>query len=374
MSAERRKPNLAADVGSNLVSTSVSNAAADLARLIDLVGQFSRQTILLLGDFVADEFVSGDIVRVSREAPVLILQHRETQTVPGGGANAANNLVDLGARVRFVAALGDDAAGDALVEYFRRKGAETSGLVRLRGRVTPTKSRFLAGWAHTARQQVLRVDREPQGELPESAAETLARKARERLKGASGVVISDYGYGSATPELVRAIRPHGGWPTPVALDSRYRLHEYARLGLAAATPNEAEIEAAHHQGIGGQRARLESLARRTMTRLGIPALVVTRGRDGMVVFERGHPARSLAVFGSDQAVDVTGAGDTVIAVFSLALAAGATLLEAAQIANYAGGIVVMKRGTATVTQEELIGAIRSDATGKVGTAVSARTQ
>ena len=345
-----------------------ADIAADLARLIDLVEQLSRQTIVMLGDFVADEFVSGEISRVSREAPVLILQHRDTQTLPGGGANAANNLADLGARVRPVAALGDDAAGDALVEYFRRKGVETSGLVRVRGWVTPTKSRFLAGWAHTARQQVLRVDREPHGELTKSAAETLTRKARERLKGASGVVVSDYGYGSATPELLRAIRGRAAWPAPVALDSRYRLHEYAGLGLAAATPNEAEIEAAHQQTIGGDRERLEGLARRTMTRLGIPALVVTRGRDGMMVFERGRPTQSLAVFGSDQAVDVTGAGDTVIAVFSLALAAGATLIEAAQIANYAGGIVVMKRGTATVTRDELIHAIRSDATGQVGAA------
>jgi len=337
---------------------------ADLGRLIDLVEQFSRQTILLLGDFVADEFVSGEISRVSREAPVLILQHRETQTLPGGGANAANNLADLGARVRSVAALGDDAAGDALTDYFRRKGAESSGLVRVKGRATPTKSRFLAGWAHTARQQVLRVDREPHEELPKQAAVTLVRKARERLKGATAVLVSDYGYGSATPELLRAIRGRARWPAPVTIDSRYRLHEYAGLGLSAATPNEAEIEAAHHQAIGADRARLEKLAGRTMTRMGIPALVVTRGRDGMMVFERGRPAQSLAVFGSDQAVDVTGAGDTVIAVFSLALASGASLIEAAQIANYAGGIVVMKRGTATVTREELIRAIRSEATGQ----------
>lgn len=374
MSAGRRRSKQNEDIAPQPVPTSAASSTADLARLIDLVEQFSRQTILLLGDFVADEFVSGDISRVSREAPVLILQHRETQTLPGGGANAANNLVDLGARVRPVAALGDDAAGDALAEYFRRKGAETSGLVRVRGWVTPTKSRFLAGWAHTAKQQVLRMDREPHGELPKSAAQTLVGKARERLKGASGVVISDYGYGSATSELLRAIQGRRAWPVPLALDSRYRLHEYAGLGLTAATPNEAEIEAAHHQTIGGDRARLDDLARRTMRCLGIPALVVTRGRDGMMVFERGRSAQSLAVFGSDQAVDVTGAGDTVIAAFSLALAAGATPMEAAQIANYAGGIVVMKRGTATVTREELIGAMRSDATGKTGAAASALSE
>jgi len=336
--------------------------AADLARLVDLVESFSRQEILVLGDFVADEFVFGEISRVSREAPVLILRHRDTQSVPGGGANAANNLADLGARVLPVSALGEDAEGDALEEYFRAKRVDTSGLVRARGWRTPTKTRFLAGWTHTARQQVLRMDREPSA-LPVRSVDALGRKALERLVGASAMLVSDYGYGSATPKAVRAIPRQKRRGLPVTLDSRYRLHEYAGLGLAAATPNEAEIEAAHHAQIGGGLERLEKLARRTMARLALRALVVTRGRDGMMVFERGIAPRSLAVFGSDQAVDVTGAGDTVIAVFTLAIAAGASAIEAAQLANYAGGIVVMKRGTATVTREELLGSIRADATG-----------
>ena len=337
--------------------------AADLARLVDLVESFSRHEILVLGDFVADEFVFGEISRVSREAPVLILRHRETQMLPGGGANAANNLADLGARVRAVSAVGDDAAGDALVEYFRAKRVDTSGLVRARGWRTPTKARFLAGWTHTARQQVLRMDYEPAGPLPARATEALGRKTVDRLAGASAMLVSDYGYGSATPKALRAIPRQKRRGLPVTLDSRYRLHEYASLGLSAATPNEAEIEAAHHAQGGGGIERLEKLARRTMTRLALRSLVVTRGRDGMMVFERGVAPRSLDVFGSDQAVDVTGAGDTVIAVFTLAVAAGGSAIEAAQLANYAGGIVVMKRGTATITREELLGAIRADATG-----------
>jgi D-glycero-beta-D-manno-heptose-7-phosphate kinase len=336
--------------------------AADLARLVVLVESFSRQEILVLGDFVADEFVFGEIARVSREAPVLILRHRDTQSVPGGGANAANNLADLGARVLPVSALGEDSAGDALEEYFRAKRVDTSGLVRTRGWRTPTKTRFLAGWTHTARQQVLRMDYEP-GPLPARAADALARKTLERLAGAAAMLVSDYGYGSATPKALRAVPRQKRLGLPMTLDSRYRLHEYAGLGLAAATPNEAEIEAAHRAQIGGGLERLEKLARRTMARLALRALVVTRGRDGMMVFERGLAPRSLEVFGSNQAVDVTGAGDTVIAVFTLALAAGGSAIEAAQLANYAGGIVVMKRGTATVTREELLGAIRADATG-----------
>lgn len=341
----------------------IGGPAADLARLVDLVDSFSRQKILVLGDFVADEFVFGEISRVSREAPVLILRHRETQAVPGGGANAANNLADLGAKVLPVSALGEDSAGETLAEYFKGKRVDVSGLVRARGWRTPTKTRFLAGWTHTAKQQVLRMDYEPMSPLPARASDALARKTRDRLAGASAMLVSDYGYGSASPKMLREVPASKRKGVPGILDSRYRLHEYAGLGLAAATPNEAEIEAAHHAEIGGGLARLDGLARRTMSRLGLGALVVTRGRDGMIVFERGRPAKSLGVFGSDQAVDVTGAGDTVIAVFTLAIAAGGSAIEAAQLATYAGGIVVMKRGTATLTREELLAAISPDATG-----------
>jgi rfaE bifunctional protein kinase chain/domain len=335
----------------------------DAARLITLIDQFPRQSILVLGDFVADEFVFGEISRVSREAPVLILRRREVHTLPGGGANAANNLVDLGAHVHPVAALGDDAAGDALAEYFRKKKVDDAGLVRKNGWTTPAKTRFLAGWPHTVQQQVLRVDREPDG-LPDSVIDSLVRRARERIADVSAVLISDYGYGSATPEIVAQIRGRKRWARPVTLDSRYRLHDYAGLDLTAATPNEAEIEAGHNAKIGGDASKLDAFARRTMARLNLAALVATRGRHGMTVFERGRAPQPLDVFGSDQAVDVTGAGDTVIAAFTLALAAGATILQAARIANYAGGVVVMKRGTATVTREELVAAIRSDADAK----------
>jgi len=342
--------------------------SADLARLVDLVELFSQQTILVLGDLVADEFVFGEISRVSREAPVLILRQREVQTAPGGGANAANNLVDLGARVRIVSAVGDDAAGDRLLQYFRDKRVDVSGVVRVAGWTTPAKTRFLAGWPHTTKQQVLRLDREPAENLPVKAASLLVRKARERRPDASALLVSDYGYGAAPPERLRALAGRRRWAMPVTLDSRYRLHDFAGLGITAATPNEAELEAAHHAHIGSNMRQLENLARRTMVRLGVAALVVTRGRDGMTVFERGRPPQPLAVYGGDQAVDVTGAGDTVIAVFSLAMGAGATILEAAQLANYAGGIVVMKRGTATLTRQELLGAIRADATGAASVA------
>jgi rfaE bifunctional protein kinase chain/domain len=335
---------------------------ADLSRLLDLVEAFARQTVVVLGDFVADEFVSGEIARVSREAPVLILRHRETTLVPGGGGNAVNNLADLGARVLPVGVVGEDAAGHALVEYFRRKGVDVSGIEPVDGWTTAVKTRFLAGWTHTTRQQVLRVDREPEGRLPVRAERALVRRARAAARRASALLVSDYALGAVTPGAVRETL-RGGRPRLVTLDSRYSLLGYHGLGITAATPNEPELESLYHTRIGADRAKLKRLGRRTLRRLGLAALVVTRGKDGMMVFERGRKPQPIAIYGTDQVADVTGAGDTVIAVFTLALAAGASFFEAAKLANYAGGIVVMKRGTATLAREELEAAIRSDATG-----------
>jgi rfaE bifunctional protein kinase chain/domain len=334
----------------------------DLSRLVDLVEAFPRQTILLLGDFVADEFLFGEIARVSREAPVLILRHREMQLLPGGGANAANNLVDLGARVLPVTAVGDDPPGRALLDYFRHKRVDTSAIVRVPGWTTPTKARFLAGWTHTARQQVLRVDRVPEDHLPARVLAALVRKARERLRRARALLVSDYGCGVVTPALVRQVIGRSAAGRLITLDSRYALLDYRSTGITAATPNEPELEALHHTRVGNDREALERLAGRTLRQLKLQALVVTRGKDGMVVFEPRRKPHAIPIYGTDQVADVTGAGDTVIAVFTLALAAGATFVEAAHLANYAGGIVVMKRGTATVTREELLNAIRNDAT------------
>jgi len=333
-----------------------SSGDADLARLLDIIGAFSRQSIVVLGDFVADEFVAGEISRVSREAPVLILRHHSTELVPGGGANAANNLVDLGAKIFPVGAIGDDASGQALLDYFQNKGVDTSGIVRAPGWTTTTKTRFLAGFTHTNRQQVLRVDREPDAPLPADALAKLSAKARALSRRASAVLVSDYGCGSVTPALVRRLGAK-----LITLDSRFSLFEYSKSKITAATPNEPELESLFHTRIGTDTRKLDQLAARALRTLGSQALVVTRGKDGMVVYERGRQPHYIPVYGTDQCADVTGAGDTVIATFTLAVSAGATFVEAAHIATYAAGIVVMKRGTATVTRAELESALRRDA-------------
>jgi rfaE bifunctional protein kinase chain/domain len=341
----------------------VESSSVDLLALADYVEQFTSKRVILMGDFVADEFQFGEISRVSREAPVLILRHRETQLVPGGGANAANNLAAMGGTILPVTAVGHDAAGDALVAYFRRKRANISGILRVRGWSTPTKTRFLAGWAHTVGQQVLRVDREPQSALPESARSKLRRILQTYLRSADALAVSDYGFGIASPELVRFARSKRKATLPIALDARYNLAAYSKTGLTSATPNEAELESLHHTSIGKNLDELFRCGRATLSSMKLEALVVTRGRDGMALFEPGNRFTQIPVHGSNQAVDVTGAGDTVLAAYTLALACDASPLEAAHLANIAGGLVVMKRGTATVSREELLEAIRRDAAG-----------
>jgi len=337
--------------------------SADLTRLESLVEMFQRQRIVVLGDFVVDRFVSGEISRVSREAPVLILRHRETEILPGGGANAVNNLASLGAKVHPVGVVGDDESGRALLDYFLEKRVDTTAILRVPGRITPTKTRYLAGWTHKAGQQVLRVDHEPGEPLATNIQRKLAAKAAQLMRKGGALLVSDYGFGTASPTTVGWARKGARSKLVATLDSRYSLEEYRGSGLTAATPNESELEALYHTRIGNDAAKLERVGKSTLRMLGLEALLMTRGSDGMVLFERGKPPTAIPIYGSDEAADVTGAGDTVIAVFTMALAAGANFYEAAILANYAGGIVVMKRGTATVTKAELSEALRREATG-----------
>ncbi len=325
-------------------------------RLKKIVEAFPNITITVLGDLVADEFVFGEISRVSREAPVLILKHRERIVVPGGGANAANNLADLGVNVLPVGILGDDEPGRLLLKHFRHKRIPVSGVLKDKSFITVTKTRILAGMAHTARQQVVRVDREPQEPPNVHLTRELYLAARNYAHASDALLISDYGYGSATPALVTALREKGKVQTlPIILDSRFRMLEYS--GITSATPNEPEVEEALGLRVGHDWNRLVSAGEQLIQRMKLQSLVITRGRDGMVAFDNKHKPIDIPIVGSDQVTDVTGAGDTVIAAYTAALAAGATTEEAAQIANYAGGIVVMKRGTATASQKELLEAI-----------------
>lgn len=327
-------------------------------RLVRIIEDFSNLTITVLGDLIADEFIYGEIARVSREAPVLILRHRERTVVPGGAGNAIYNLADLGVTVLPVGVIGDDEPGRMLLHSFRQKHISVSGIRRIKGRNTVTKTRVLAGMTHSPRQQVIRVDREPEAPLDRSAIRELVFQARGYLRASDALLISDYGYGAATPQIFDLIRSRASLDsTPVTLDSRYRTLAYR--GVTAATPNESELEEALRTRIGATESLLTA-GKAIMQKMKLQSLLVTRGRDGMVVFPRGSKPVEIPIHGSDQIADVTGAGDSVIATYTAALAAGADAESAARLANYAGGIVVMKRGTATVTRAELLRAVMED--------------
>ncbi|HEX5216119.1 MAG TPA: PfkB family carbohydrate kinase [Vicinamibacterales bacterium] len=329
---------------------------ADVARYRQLLSRFAGARIVVAGDLVADEFVYTRIDRVSREAPVLILKHDRSETLAGGAGNAAANATALGGRVEIIGAVGRDDVGTRLLEALPVRAA-TRGVVRARGYITPIKTRILAGGIHSAKQQVVRIDRAG-GRLSPLVLRKIETTLARAIGRADAMIISDYGLGSITPALwaraLAAARPRR--PPMVLVDSRYALAAYS--GITACTPNESEVEALLGVRINDDRSMLEHAGRELLKRLRCQAVLITRGSRGMALFEPNRPTDHIPIVGSDEVADVTGAGDTVIATFSLALAAGATFRDAARLANFAGGIVVMKRGTATVTRAELAAALR----------------
>jgi rfaE bifunctional protein kinase chain/domain len=225
------------------------------------------------------------------------------------------------------------------------------------------KTRILAGGVHAARQQVVRIDRDTGWPLDETVSRALAKKIEPALDNCDAVLLSDYGSGLITPALADLVRRALGRrkrrrAIPVLLDSRYRLFDYR--GLTTCTPNESEVESALGVHIDDDLETLERAGRLLLRRAGMQAVLITRGSRGMALFQPKQPTVHVPIFGADEVTDVTGAGDTVNATFGLALAAGASFYEAARLANYAGGLVVMKRGTATVSAKELSDAVASD--------------
>ena len=331
-------------------------------RLLGLVDAFSSRRVLVVGDLIADEFVYGEVARVSREAPVLILKYDATEMVGGGAANAANNVAALGGRARLAGLVGADPEGRRLLGSFHR-GVDRAHVGRLRGYRTPVKTRILAGGVHAARQQVVRIDREPGWPIDDATRRDFGKRVASALDGCDAVLLSDYGSGVITPALANVVRRAVAArsrrrPIPVVLDTRYRLLDFS--GLTACTPNESEVERALGIQIDDDLDALERAGRLLLRRTRMRAMLITRGSRGMALFEPNRSTTHIPIFGSDEVTDVTGAGDTVIATFTLALAAGASFYEAARLANYAGGLVVMKRGTATVSAQDLTAAIESD--------------
>jgi len=330
--------------------------ALDRAALTRLARALRGKAIAVIGDLVLDEYWVGRSSRISREAPVLILEHEDERRVPGGAANAAMNVRALGGSPLLVGRVGGDPAGVALSAALRSSGLPTRWFYRDRRGGTVVKTRILAGSSHAARQQIVRLDRGHTERLTAEAERSLARAAREAIRRADAVLLSDYGYGVLGPPLRReAIAEARKRRIPIVVDSRYDLRSYR--GATLLTPNEHEVLDAMR--LPSLRTSVLKRAGEELVQNGARAAWITRGSDGMLVLERGSRPIELSIVGSSDVADVTGAGDAVSAAAALALAAGASQLTAAILATYAAAVVVMKRGTATVSRDELLESIRA---------------
>lgn len=312
--------------------------------LAAVVDRFPGRRVVVLGDLAADCYVETRPSRLSREAPVMVLRYERRRFSPGCAANTVMNLRALGAEVLPIGIAGDDEAGAALLAAFREAGIGDAGIVRS-GR-SVLKVRVMSGDFSRPQQQILRVDVEPQGPWPEAVIFELIARAGV-AEAAEAVVVSDYGYGAATPGLLRAVL--GAAPgARVSVDSREGIGAYPGADLL--TPNEWEAAHFLHRRVETDEEAAAAAAE-LRERTGAGAVLLTRGNRGMILFD-GH-AHALPIVGSTEIVDPSGAGDTVVAAATLARVAGATHLEAAKLANYAASVTVMKSGAATLTRDEL---------------------
>ena len=333
----------------------------DPADVLALIDALPGRRVAVVGDAIADEFVYGRVARVSREAPVLILEYDSTEVVPGGAGNAANNVAAMGGSALLAAVIGRDEAGRRMLKALHKR-VNPRTIIRSARRGTTIKTRILAGGIHSAKQQVVRIDRLGGGSVDKTSRDAFFRGAVSAALRSDAVLVSDYGGGLVSPAVVSRIRAElkrAEHPIPILVDSRYRLLNYT--GLTACTPNESEVEQALGIRINDDARVLEHAGREVLERTKMQAVLITRGSRGMALFVSDAPTVHIPIFGSDEIADVTGAGDTVVATVTLALAAGATFELAARLANYAGGLVVMKRGTATVSAAELRDAVNRDA-------------
>jgi len=341
--------------GYNLGHSAVKN---ETKRLLEVLDRFPGKRIVVWGDFILDEYLYGTTRRISREAPVLILSYASREFTLGGAGNALLNLKAAGAVPVPVGVLGRDAAGRKILGMMRKQGIESRYMVLDKSYSTPIKTRILAGEQGTRKQQILRIDKESRVPDTRELIGRLRKNLEQALRGADALLVSDYDYLNVKEDVYRKILPRTKKACiPVALDSRFRL--LAFQGMTVVTPNEPEVENALHISLDDDPEAVYRAGRRILQTTGADAVLVTRGSKGMVLFKKHRRPYPIPIHGTPHIVDVTGAGDTVISVLLLALCSGATFRQAARLANFAGGIVVMKKGTATVSSPELKEAIVS---------------
>ncbi len=322
-----------------------------------LLEGFKGKKICVVGDIIADVFIFGKPYRLSREAPVVVVKHEEERIYPGSAGNTINNLLALGAHVFPLGFIGKDDAGNRLMDYFSRyKSIDREGFIRHNGE-TVTKTRILAGDTHTSKQQVIRIDKDTNRLVSKKERNLLMERLREIVPHMDALIISDYGHGAIDQKVIDYARKMADEKIVVG-DSRYSLRGFE--GFTMITPNESEayglcsMDEQHH---------IEEVGKKMLGFMGVKALLITRGNKGMSLFLKSGGIHHIPISGKDDVTDVTGAGDTVCAAVTLSLASGADFYTASVIANYAAGVVVMKRGTATVTLYELKEAMEADGAG-----------
>lgn len=314
-------------------------------------GKFARQKIVVVGDLVADQFLHGTIARVSREAPVFILRHDETETLAGGAANAAVNVASLSGNAVLIGVVGEDLNGEALLETLSNSRVNCEFVVSDKSFQTTTKVRVLAGQDFAPRQQVIRIDYENHQAIDGDLQNKLNENLTSACENADAIIISDYNYGVANSDIAAlANKIATDKNIPLLVDSRFGLQNFPNA--TTATPNQEEVEQ-----IVGKDFNEQDCVKLCET-LGYQSLLITRGNKGMTLIEKDKPPLRMEAVGAKEPIDVTGAGDTVIATFALSLASGLSFSESANLANHAGGIVVMKKGTASVSLDELLKSLK----------------
>jgi D-beta-D-heptose 7-phosphate kinase/D-beta-D-heptose 1-phosphate adenosyltransferase len=316
-----------------------------------ILRRFSKVNILVVGDIMMDRFIWGKVSRISPEAPVPVVAVEKETFLLGGAANVVNNIHALGGNVTLCGVVGDDEMGQKIIKKLTETKIGLQGIFVEQGRQTSTKTRIIAH-----HQQLVRIDRETTDHPRAPTSRNLSEFLKKNIEGFDGIILSDYGKGLLTKELIRTtIRKARETKKLIMVDPKLKNFFYYK-GATVVTPNAAEASAASGILIN-DLSSLKSAGRMLLKKLGCDVLVITRGEEGMAIFEpRQEPFLVPTVV--KEVYDVTGAGDTVIGTMALALGAGARVIEAAKLANYAAGIAVGKIGTATVSQEELIKAIR----------------
>jgi len=324
-----------------------------LTPIVNIIDKFKEKRICVIGDIIADVYIFGKPYRLSREAPVVVVKYEGQKIFPGSAGNTINNLLALGARVFPLGFIGNDSAGNKLFDYFvQHKTIDQAGLVRYKGNTT-TKTRILAGDTHTSKQQVIRIDRESDTPVPQSAKKLLHKRLEELAPEMDAFIVSDYGHGTVDGNIIQYMRELAKEKTVVG-DSRYNLKDLK--GFTIITPNESEAYALANLS---ESHSIRDVGEKIIKFMDLTALLVTRGNQGMSLFLKNGEVHHIPISGTDDVADVTGAGDTVCAALTLSLASGIDYYHASCIANYAAGVVVMKRGTSTVSSEELIKAMEN---------------